>query len=189
MVTCDPTTRRLSHLRDAMTSPSPHKVVMTPSAVQVIAHEAHVSADGNETGGILLGAVTRDAVIVRHAGGPGPNATRRPDFFQRDLDHAQRLGDQVFDADRSIWIGDWHTHLCAPPAPSTRDLATYQQLLADPELDFQQFVAVILAASDGDWARPTMAVWLVTHDNVTAVSATGHPEDPLRAKFLGLPRG
>jgi integrative and conjugative element protein (TIGR02256 family) len=171
MVTRDPPTLRLSHLRNTMTSP-PHKVVMTPSAVQVIAHEAQVSADGNETGGILLGAVTRDALIVRHAGSPGPNATRRPDFFQRDLEHAQRLGDQMFDADRSIWIGDWHTHLRAPPAPSTRDLATYQQLLADPELDFQQFVAVILAASDGDWARPTMAVWLVTRDSLTAITPT-----------------
>jgi integrative and conjugative element protein (TIGR02256 family) len=158
-----------------MNSPLLPKVVMTPSAIQAIEHEAQASVDGTETGGILLGTSDRDILIIRHAGGPGPSAIRRRDFFQRDLEHAQRLGDQAFDADRSIWIGDWHTHLHAPPVPSARDLATYRRLLADPELEFERFVAVILSSFENGWTRPTMAVWLVAPDGLTPVAPMCHP--------------
>ncbi|GLY38251.1 hypothetical protein Amsp01_042750 [Amycolatopsis sp. NBRC 101858] len=145
-----------------MTDTVPASIIVATSVVDAIAHEAQASRDGTETGGILLGTTAGSSLVVRHAGGPGRHATRRPTFFQRDLNHAQALGDWAFEQDRSVWVGEWHTHLAAPAAPSPRDLATYQGLLADPELAFDFFLAIILADPTKEWAQAQIATWLIT---------------------------
>lgn len=154
-----------------MTPPTPKKIILTASAMSAIAEEARASTDGLETGGILLGTAEPDAIVVRHAGRPGPNAIRLPNFFQRDLQHAQSVADQAFALDHSIWIGEWHTHLHAASTPSTRDLATYQTLLSDPELAFHYFVAIILADTTNRWRTPEFTAWIVTPTHVCAVLA------------------
>lgn len=111
---------------------TPTTVLITNAVAATIAREARASRDGTETGGILLGTTDDDALVIRHAGDPGPHATRRATSFRRDLRHAQALGEWAFAHDRSIWVGEWHTHLHAPAAPSVRDLATYHGLLTDP---------------------------------------------------------
>lgn len=154
-----------------MTTPIPKKIIVTDVAMSVIAGEARASTDGLETGGILLGTAQPDAITVRHAGRPGPGAIRRPNFFQRDLQHAQFLADQAFALDHSIWVGEWHTHLHAPPRPSTRDLTTYQTLLNDPELAFDYFIAIILADGANGWRKPQLVSWIVTRTHVCSVLA------------------
>lgn len=154
-----------------MTTPIPKKILVTDAALSVIADEARASTDGLETGGILLGTAEPDAIVVRHAGRPGPDAIRRRDFFQRDLQHAQSFADRAFALDRSIWIGEWHTHLHTPPRPSTRDFATYQTLLGDPELAFDYFVAIILADNTNCWHTPQLTAWIVTPTRACAVLA------------------
>jgi integrative and conjugative element protein (TIGR02256 family) len=154
-----------------VTTSIPKKIILAASAMSVIADEARASTDGLETGGILLGTTEPDAIVVRHAGRPGPHTIRQPDFFQRDLQHAQSFGDWAFALDHSIWIGEWHTHLHALPRPSTRDLTTYQTLLSDPELSFDYFVAIILADNTNDWNTPQLTAWIVTPTDVGTVLA------------------
>lgn len=154
-----------------MTTPIPKKIMLTDAALSVIADEARASTDGLETGGILLGTAEPDTIVVRHAGCPGPHAIRRPDFFQRDLQHTQFFADQAFALDHSIWLGEWHTHLHTPPQPSTTDLTTYQTLLSDPELAFDYFVVIILADNSNDWHTPQLTAWIVTPTHACAVLA------------------
>ncbi|MFL6145158.1 MAG: Mov34/MPN/PAD-1 family protein [Labedaea sp.] len=158
-----------------MTTPIPTKIILTDAAMSVIADEARASTDGLETGGILLGTAEPAAIVVRHAGRPGPNAIRRMDFFQRDLQHAQSFADRAFALDHSIWIGEWHTHVHALPRPSSRDLATYRTLLGDPELAFDYFVAIILADNMNDWHTPRLTAWIVTPTHACAVLAHRAP--------------
>ncbi|MGW5744994.1 Mov34/MPN/PAD-1 family protein [Amycolatopsis sp. NPDC003861] len=158
-----------------MTPPIPNEIILTASAMSAIGDEARASTDGLETGGILLGTAEPGAIVVRHAGRPGPDAIRRPDFFQRDLQHAQTLANQAFALDRSIWIGEWHTHLYTPPRPSARDLATYQTLLGDPELAFDYIVAIILDDDTGDWHTPQLTAWIVTPTDAFPVLADSAP--------------
>lgn len=155
----------------------PKKIILTESATAVIADEARASTDGTETGGILLGAAERDAIVVRHAGRPGPDAIRRPNFFQRDLQHTRSYADWAFALDRSVWIGEWHTHLHAPPRPSTLDLITYQTLLSDPELMFDYFVAIILTDDRNTWQTPQFTTWIVTPSHACAVLAHRYAQE------------
>lgn len=152
------------------------RVTLFPDALRTITTAAAHSADGNETGGILLGSLASDGTaLVRRAGGPGPVAVRTPVFFLRDLGHAQRLAAKEFKVNGSVWIGDWHTHPRSALVPSSRDLATYTDLLADPELAFSAFLALIVGPGPQGWEQPRMAGWACQDGNAARVPL--HPAD------------
>jgi integrative and conjugative element protein (TIGR02256 family) len=130
--------------------------------VSVVTH-AVASADGCETGGILLGYDESELgdMLVMEAGDPGPVAERRPDFFKRDLVHAQRLADDALASTSSRWIGEWHTHPGGSLAPSSTDLRTYRSFLRDPQLGFSVFLSLIVGPGEDGWARPRARAWLI----------------------------
>lgn len=127
-------------------------------ALNLIADEATRNLDGLETGGILLGRDEGDQLVVFHSGGPGPQAVRQPARFLRDLAYARTVAESAWDLDRSQWIGEWHTHPNGDVHPSPTDLRSYFGHLADPDLGFVRFLAVIVTVSaEGVVA----AAWLV----------------------------
>jgi integrative and conjugative element protein (TIGR02256 family) len=121
-----------------------------------------MSADGRETGGILLGHDDGVVITLTVAGDPGPLAARRADGFLRDLQHAQDLADEAYDRDGSVWVGEWHTHPTGPSTPSTRDVSTYAQLLADQDLLFDRVVSLIITPGPDGWDLPVLWAWVVT---------------------------
>lgn len=138
-------------------------VTLSERAAHAIVQESQASADGTETGGILLGHDSgNDCISVAVAGGPGPRAVRRSNRFSRDLAHAQALADTAYDRDGSVWIGEWHTHPKGPPEPSEIDLNTYFSHLYDHRLDFDRFVALIaLPCPAHAWEHATVVAWVV----------------------------
>ncbi len=140
-----------------------YRLVMTASAVAAIRALAPESADGRETGGILIGRGP-DAdglIVVDQAGDAGPGAIRRADFFLRDRAHAERLAEAAWDDRQAVWVGDWHTHPMGGPQPSERDLRTYTGLLAAAELEFEVFTSIIVVPDPtAGWERPVLTPWL-----------------------------
>lgn len=138
-------------------------IMVSAAATRVITTEAPTSADGRETGGILIGHDHGRRIIVTTAGDPGPNAQRLPHRFVRDLEHARHLADAAYEQDASVWIGEWHTHPGGPGHPSELDMATYQQLLADPDLGFARIVSLIaLPCPAHGWSETLITGWVVT---------------------------
>ncbi|HEY8465211.1 MAG TPA: Mov34/MPN/PAD-1 family protein [Solirubrobacterales bacterium] len=139
-----------------------YRIEVKDEARRSIEHLARESSDGNETGGILLGRGP-DAggeIHVEIAGDPGPNADRRPDFFLRDLAHAQLLASRAWEERRAIWVGEWHTHPEGGVAPSPVDLATYARLLSASALEFEVFVSVIVVPDEAEgWSMPRLHPW------------------------------
>jgi integrative and conjugative element protein (TIGR02256 family) len=134
-------------------------------ALRVVIAEAPASRDGRETGGILLGhdPAADGGIEVTTAGDPGPAADRRSDGFTRDLAHAQRLADQAYDRDGSVWLGEWHTHPTGPVTPSSQDMGTYQKLFAHERLDFERIVSLIVTPDPArGWYQPQLWSWLIT---------------------------
>jgi integrative and conjugative element protein (TIGR02256 family) len=136
---------------------------VAPLAVATITREAAISADGKETGGILLGFEQGELgeALATEAGGPGPKAERRRDFFRRDLDHAQELAADAYRRTTARWIGEWHTHPRGALLPSAVDLRTYRGFLRDRDLDFQVFLALIVGPGEEGWRKPQAAAWLI----------------------------
>jgi integrative and conjugative element protein (TIGR02256 family) len=162
-------------------------VVLTRHAYGQLLTDSQLAADGNETGGILLG---RDrgmgsGFVVCHSGDPGPSALRGPAYFQRDLEHARLLAEQAAELDGSAWIGEWHTHLLEIPIPSTADLMTYRVLLADPEIRFLRILSLIaLPGQDGAWQSPRIFAWSVSASSMRPLAVTvensAEPAEPER---------
>ena len=142
-------------------APRERVVTLQASALETITMEIFGSAPDLETGGILLGHAPGDRadLHVTVAGDPGPNAVHEPRRFLRDPAHAQKLADRAWADHQAVWIGEWHTHPAAGPKPSDIDLRSYLQHLEDPELQFTEFLSLIVASTD---AGPTVAAWIVT---------------------------
>lgn len=58
------------------------------------------------------------------------------------------------------------------PIPSARDLHTYLGVLADRQLRFNVFIAVILVAPAGTWHRPEAHAWFCYHHTALRVPLT-----------------
>lgn len=148
-------------------------VTVTDTCRAAISFNATAAADGRETGGILLGHhhnYSRPVLDVVHAGDAGPRAVRQAAFFQRYVTHAQTLADVTYSADGSVWLGERHTHPGRLSKPSFLDLASYRQMLHDPELEFTFFLAVIVLSGQADgWHRPCLTGWVVNTANVWSV--------------------
>lgn len=87
-----------------------------------------------ETGGILLGHQhTKGHLSLTVAGDPGPRAERTRRSFRCDPDHARALARDGYVRDRSVWIGDWHTHPDGPAHPSPAALRAYVNMVRDPD--------------------------------------------------------
>jgi integrative and conjugative element protein (TIGR02256 family) len=141
-----------------------------PAAAQAINGHAVESADGNETGGILLGHDLGDTLVVTVAGGPGPNAVRTPYRFNRDLAYSQALADDAYARDGSVWIGEWHTHPKGQASPSQVDLSTYLAHLATPDLGFTRFLSFIaLPCPAHGWSEVNIVPWLIEPSSATVV--------------------
>lgn len=138
-------------------------VTLAAAAEHRIRALAAISADGCETGGILLGhGPDQDGrVVVGHAGDPGPHAERKPDFFLRDLHYSRRLAARAWRSDGSEWIGEWHTHPSGGARPSTLDLQTYAGIL-DRTPGMAVVVAIIVTpGTRGSWTTSQLTPWLI----------------------------
>lgn len=166
----------------------PPPIVIDRSALSLIVAEAKRSADGLETGGILLGDDTvhtsgphDDGPYIRHAGGPGPAAIRKANYFLPDYVQAQRDALDAFAADGSNWLGTWHTHPALGPVrhtrPSSVDLRIYRQHLADDAVGLSQFVSLIVTPPplqtfhpNRPWRSIRIMPWIITKRWTTSTS-------------------
>ncbi|MBF4582343.1 Mov34/MPN/PAD-1 family protein [Curtobacterium sp. VKM Ac-2865] len=128
------------------------------SAYDSILHESAVSPVGIETGGILLGHDTGTEILITFAGDPGPKAFQAPNRFLRDGEHASALAASAWDHDRSLWIGEWHTHPRSALEPSAVDLRTYRKHTNDPDLSFERFVSIIVRPRN---AGSSLVGWVI----------------------------
>lgn len=115
-------------------------------ACELIHSIAAHRTDGLETGGALFGfdhGATGE-LLVSEATGPGPDALHEPTRFERDLDYTHRRALEIYERTRAEWVGEWHTHPRGGLEPSPVDLTTYLGHLADPDLRFDRFAAIIV---------------------------------------------
>lgn len=152
----DTTPPKLRHLHTTVT----RHVVVAGSVLAVIARVCDEETQGRETGGILLGHQHTDGHLsVTQAGDPGPLAERTASRFRRDAAHAGLLSSAAYARDRSVWLGDWHTHPTGPSRPSPVDMAAYASVLRDESSGFETFLSVIVLP---EAAGPVLYPWAVT---------------------------
>jgi integrative and conjugative element protein (TIGR02256 family) len=87
----------------------------------------------DETGGILIGRIRDDTLVLTHVTGPGPNAIHRPTLFMRDGHHAQRALEDAAGKSGGAenYVGEWHSHPF-PQGPSTQDVESMERIGRKP---------------------------------------------------------
>lgn len=76
-----------------------------------------------EAGGILLGKVYDDRIVIEKASCPNTSDKRGLFFFIRSQNKAQQIVENEFYAsdNKRIYLGEWHTHPEDIPSPSIID--------------------------------------------------------------------
>lgn len=86
----------------------------------------------SETGGILIGKLSDNCVVITQAVGPGLNAEHASYHFRRDGEHSQRILDRFVTESNGEYdyIGEWHSHP-APYGPSPTDIVAIRWVAAN----------------------------------------------------------
>jgi len=83
-----------------------------------------------ETGGVLLGRLVNETMIVTTISGPGPNAIHEPLYFKADKNYIDMVIDLEFANSEGgiVYLGEWHTHPQVKPYPSEQDLSSLSEI-------------------------------------------------------------
>jgi integrative and conjugative element protein (TIGR02256 family) len=130
---------------------SPRRVRLSAAVKGFMLDEARRLAP-NETGGILVGRCENDIVDVLFASDAGPLAASEPFRFVRDGEHCQTfLEARAVELPGVDYVGEWHSHPNASPTPSARDIASFEEIAADPDyLTNSPLLVVVAPALEGD---------------------------------------
>lgn len=106
----------------------------------------------HESGGILIGHVDDETVVVKALSTSGPKARSGPGSFLRDGDRAQ---DTLYSAvassrGRDDYLGEWHSHP-ANVGASPRDRSSMVEVSRDPNYRRSRPVLIVLRRSDDAW--------------------------------------
>lgn len=109
--------------------PGPLTVRLLPAVESQVLREAATRAP-EETGGLLVGYPSDDALVVTASIGPGPNAVHdRRSFAPDHAWQAEQLAALYEQSGRRIdYLGDWHTHPGGRPALSRLDRETLRRI-------------------------------------------------------------
>jgi len=108
----------------------PKEVLITEEAIEVMRQEAATSGKV-ETGGILIGFRNESGnIVVVKATGPGPNAVRTENRFEKDVEYCQQ---RLVEAAKSLvprgqYVGEWHYHPHGNNEPSGTDIKSLSEI-------------------------------------------------------------
>jgi len=103
-----------------------------------------------ESGGILLGKATKDALIIEKATTPGKGDKQGVFFFHRQKRRAQTLINKAFSESKGtlIYMGEWHTHRQHIPHPSLKDKKEIIRAFKRSELNLDIIVLIVVGNAD-----------------------------------------
>jgi len=114
----------------------------------------------SETGGLLLGYVTGDDVVICSIIGPGPKARSTKTTFVPDSDWQTAELASAYEASSRQWtyLGDWHTHPSGTGRLSLRDARTLRRIARTPGARAPRAISAILVPAT-DHSEERLAVW------------------------------
>ena len=104
-----------------------------------------------ESGGILLGKLFGELLIIEQASVPGSDDKRGLFFFHRNKKRAQTIVDQAYRESNGekAYIGEWHTHNEKNPEPSWLDRSEIKRAFKKSKLNFD-FIICIIVGNDSE---------------------------------------
>lgn len=125
------------------------RLILSKSAFEQIKKEC-LNHPLVETGGILIGKLNSQEVLVPFTTGSGPKAVRTASSFEPDVEWQQKILDDLFEKYRVNYVGSYHRHFGGFASPSWIDYGTAIHILSSQDWNISQIVfPIILLNSQG----------------------------------------
>lgn len=115
-------------------------VVFTEEVIQLFNKYKQIDKKQHESGGILLGKIYNDLIIIDQISEPSIEDKSGLFHFYRNVKKAQKITEQAWKESNGerIYLGEWHTHPQDNPIPSSDDKKLIANMLkySRMEIDF-----------------------------------------------------
>ena len=126
------------------------KIHISETVIEILKMHKQKSKEDNESGGVLIGQVKDDDIYILKASIPNKFDKASQNCFKCNKDIAQILiNHEFYNGDkRSIYLGEWHTHFEAIPAPSSIDKGMIKEQFKKNKLNEPFLILVIQGTED-----------------------------------------
>ena len=107
----------------------------------------------NESGGILLGYVTKNCDYIQEVTIPNKYDSKGLRFFIRSKEPAQKKINKSWKISKGslIYLGEWHTHYENNPKPSRDDVNMIKRALKNTEMEIDFLYLIIVGVNNTFW--------------------------------------
>lgn len=130
-------------------------VVVTEEVVNTFHKYKQLRNEAHESGGILLGKVYNDLIIIDQVSEPSKEDDSGRYYFFRNVKKAQRIVEHAWKESNGerIYLGEWHTHPENVPTPSKDDRTLLKNMLKHSRMNIDFLFMIIIGR-----VKPYMAV-------------------------------
>ncbi|MGA5715039.1 ribosomal-processing cysteine protease Prp [Bacillus cereus] len=105
-----------------------------------------IKENQHEAGGILMGKVYKNTVIIDALSEPSKEDKSGRNFFERNVKRAQKIVEDAWKESNGerIYLGEWHTHPELTPTPSSDDKRLIFNMLNHTQMEIDFLLMVIM---------------------------------------------
>ncbi|GMN11368.1 Mov34/MPN/PAD-1 family protein [Croceitalea sp. MTPC9] len=127
-----------------------YQILISEDVLGLLAKHKQVKFHQKESGGILLGQVRGNEIYILKATVPSLHDKATRTTFDRNKQKSQIIIDYEFSNSdqRTIYLGEWHTHPEKYPTPSSTDLKMIKDQYAKNVLN-EPFLILVIQGTKG----------------------------------------
>lgn len=121
-------------------------VVFTSEVISLFEKYKQIERKQHESGGILLGKIYNDLIIIDNISEPSKEDKSGRYYFYRDVKKAQNITEKAWKESNGerIYLGEWHTHPEDIPTPSWDDKKLIKDMLKHSRMEIDFLLMVII---------------------------------------------
>lgn len=121
-------------------------VVFTSEVISLFEKYKQIEKKQHESGGILLGKIYNDLIIIDNISEPSKEDKSGRYYFYRDVKKAQKITEMAWQESNGerIYLGEWHTHPEDIPTPSWDDKKLIKDMLKYSRMEINFLFMVII---------------------------------------------
>lgn len=150
-------------------------VVFTEEVIKTLDGYKQYNHTQHEAGGILLGKIYNDLIIIDQISEPSIEDKSGRFYFIRNVKKAQHIVDRAWKESNGerIYLGEWHTHPEDIPTPSRDDKLLLKNMLKHSRMEINFLFMVIIGRTSPHFA-------VLQHDEDELIPIEGmNPKDGL----------
>jgi len=126
------------------------KIHISDSVIEIFNRDKQINKNDNESGGILIGQIKDENIYILKASIPNRFDKASRLYFECNKDAAQIIINYEFynSGNKSIYIGEWHTHPEDLPKPSFIDKKMIKRQFKKNKLNEPFLILIIQGLKD-----------------------------------------